>query len=125
MNVPLLRKIIRRITAHPEELNMGNWCDTASCIAGHACLASGYAKGAFDTEVLKNGIKRSCSRAAQEELGLSNDQATKLFYTTSWPQQYYDQYSNEVDVDDQEFIDPTRIAKITCARIEHFIETGE
>lgn len=40
-NLPLLRKILDHIDAHPEEWSQANWftpteCGTAFCVAGHA-----------------------------------------------------------------------------------------
>lgn len=46
-NLPLLRKVLDHIDAHPEEWQQatygtGTACGTAACIAGHAMLMSGY-----------------------------------------------------------------------------------
>lgn len=49
-NLPLLRKVLDHIDAHPEEWHQSLWgmetsnaCGTALCIAGHAMVMSGYA----------------------------------------------------------------------------------
>jgi hypothetical protein len=46
VNVPLLRKVLEHVTAHPEEWNQAEWarrdsCGTAYCIAGHTVVMAG------------------------------------------------------------------------------------
>lgn len=42
INVPLLRKTLEHIEAHPEEWNQGVWlCATSACFAGHAVVLAG------------------------------------------------------------------------------------
>lgn len=45
-NLPLLRKVLEHIDAHPEEWRQGSWasgavCGTAYCVAGHALVMDG------------------------------------------------------------------------------------
>lgn len=92
INVPLLRKTLEHITAHPEEWNQDVWakrteCGTACCLAGTALAIQGYE---FDWD--NNGPLmsllgesfwltdgRGIDEAAIEELGLTNDEADRLF----------------------------------------------
>lgn len=42
VNVPLLRKTLEHIEAHPEEWNQSAWaCGTAGCFAWHAAMLDG------------------------------------------------------------------------------------
>lgn len=55
INVPLLRKTLEHITAHPEEWNQRMWarvtdCGTACCVAGWAVQFAGHQLGEPECE---------------------------------------------------------------------------
>lgn len=91
VNIPLLRKVLDHVTAHPEEHNQSMWgvrtsCGTAYCIAGHALVMSGVQLGWEDTadgygyatvDVTKDG--EQIHDAARRVLGLDDVQAYLLF----------------------------------------------
>lgn len=91
-NVPLLRKVLEHITAHPEEHNQFTWalqrpgCGTAFCVAGHAVVMSGRDVawepplrwgGAWMAHETTDG--RPIMEVAQELLGLGDCAAFRLF----------------------------------------------
>lgn len=92
LDIPLARKVLEHIEAHPEEHNQAyfagrNECGTTACIAGHTLLVSGqYHLGAFDGEEFEfiqsaTGEYVIASDTAQEMLGLTQDQRETLFFS--------------------------------------------
>ncbi len=91
INVPLLRKVLEHITAHPEEHNQAVWgvrtqCSTAYCLAGHALVMSGVdlrwsepaVEGGYaTTDYTVRG--EEIYDAAADLLGLTRRQADDLF----------------------------------------------
>jgi len=103
-NVPLLRKTLEHIEAHPEEWNQEYWrCGTTMCFAGTACHLDGgewvteSAQSTQDLDGLHNGefvMRRDgeerdqrwgheayvhCATRAQRVLGITPGAADKLF----------------------------------------------
>lgn len=92
INVPLLRKTLEHITAHPTEWNQEYWgrtfnnerdevCGTAYCLAGHAVVMTGH------TLTFSNGgyshftdQGEEIGEVAERELGLTYDEAYELFH---------------------------------------------
>lgn len=122
INVDLLTRIADHIEGHPREFEMnewdgkarrGNWftnflriapCDTTHCIAGLACVLEGAS------------MERSIPATAQKILGLTYEQADRLFYVTSWPEPFHCDYS-----------EPKYFASnawVASQRIRHFIATN-
>jgi hypothetical protein len=92
INVPLLRKSLEHITAHPEEWDQKVWakrtdCGTACCLAGTALAIQGYefewSFGAFSREAFATADGENIGDTAQEELGLTDDEADALFSETN------------------------------------------
>jgi hypothetical protein len=103
INVPLLRKELEYITAHPEEHDQLIWlrnrfegenrCGTAGCLAGNAVLHAGRVEGW--TDVKYDGRKYvvgptryfpsggSWTDVGAELFGLNTDQAIDLFDETN------------------------------------------
>lgn len=92
INVPLLRKLLEHITAHPDEWDQQTWgresqqsaCGTALCVAGHAAHSLGHPlvwdKAAnYVAHCLVDGEVRSIPSVATHALGLSNRDAAHLF----------------------------------------------
>ncbi len=93
LNVPLLRKTLEHITAHPEEHNQEMWahhspsCGTRGCLAYHAASMEGdlRASGGQDGWQIwymedHNGQRVGRIRQiAQDRLGLESWQAELLF----------------------------------------------
>lgn len=89
VNVPLLRKILDHITAHPEEHDQEVWaertaCGTVMCLAGHAAVMTGHTI-AYERRANGDWMVRYCTNGEQIEdvardaLGLTYLQAAKLF----------------------------------------------
>lgn len=86
VNVPLLRKTLEHIEAHPGEWDQENYrCGSAACFAGHAALLAG---GEWDrpNEPLDDYLAPSSDRPfetaderAVSVLGLEQWQADRLF----------------------------------------------
>ncbi len=92
LNVPLLRKTLEHITAHPKEHDQEIWalrlpsCGTKGCVAYHAAIMEGdlQAISSFDGliwHIEDHNGKRvgSIQRVAQDRLGLNDWQAGVLF----------------------------------------------
>lgn len=87
-NVPLLRKVLEHIEAHPQEWEQSEWrCETGMCFAG-TCVDILGAKWAYpadinDTDLAAliewDGERRTCWDVARSELGLTDDQVGRLF----------------------------------------------
>lgn len=139
MNKQLLRRVRDHILAEPTRLDMNVMlkavdtkqngappCGTVGCIAGWTVVLEagvkklpGTAQEYFDLDVWGD---------AQEFLGLSNDEAGRLFqepyvarYSAAsgrphWPLDFAAQYVAAKT--------PQKRAKITAARIDRFIETN-
>ena len=113
MNVKLLRRIQRWLMRlrHPEHFNMADFwrkgdCRTSYCIAGKALQLSGYRLG-HDTAFNPKGQECGFIKPIAESLlGLTPNEADRLFYRTHWPYRFSS--------------DPKSAAR----RIEHFINTG-
>lgn len=94
LDIPLARKVLEHLLAHPEEHDQSYFgvqksCGTTACIAGTAILMDSQSKVAW--EPCSQGIQMQCvaidgefvsidDRAA-ELLGLSLVDSTRLFYT--------------------------------------------
>lgn len=95
VNVPLLRKELEHITAHPEDWDQGNWligrrrasCGTAGCLAGNTVLHDGWypntANSHFNhpvAHVIKEQHREASVKAvASDLLQLTRHQASVLF----------------------------------------------
>jgi hypothetical protein len=104
LNIPLLRKVVEHIEAHPEEFDMGTWitnyptraylvskssreqelgrplCNTTMCAAGTTVFLAGgeFLKGT-DWMCIIDGKRESISEAAAGLLGLDNYQEEEIF----------------------------------------------
>src|SRR5437588_13068265 len=89
INIPLLRKVLDHITAHPDEWDQGSWaiqtdsspCGTAFCVAGHAAVMRGHeiawVPGALPVYYTRSG--EAIDTVAVKELGLNMAQSAHLF----------------------------------------------
>ena len=96
LDIPLLRKTLEHIDAHPEEHSQGEWvCKSGMCIAGHAsilgggthvldsdgdttCLVTMDDIGKFRQHKIYGGIH--IAQHAQYVLGLADGEASRMFY---------------------------------------------
>lgn len=134
MNVKLLRQVKRHIQEEPKRLNMSEWgtlalylpknrrpaCGTVACIAGWACLLNqpeliGVSRKNKQKVRTFVQLMFNASGIAQALLGLTPDEGGRLFHVTNWPEEFKYQYWNAEQSASE--------AKITAARIEHFIKT--
>lgn len=96
INVPLLRKTLEHITAHPEEWDQDTWaveseessCGTAYCLAGHTAQSLGYPlvwqPGTnMASFCLADGKLRTIENVAMHALGLDYHDAVRLFSATN------------------------------------------
>ncbi len=94
INVPLLRKTMEHIEAHPEEWDQRHWaiqkeeCGTAFCFAGTAIQLSGEKRWQWDWHPICNeatlhdtvqDCQVSIAETARKLLGLRAHQASDLF----------------------------------------------
>lgn len=92
VNVPLLRKTLEHITAHPEEWDQSNWaresetspCGTAYCVAGQTVHSLGHQlvwnPGTNNASFCRvDGKLRTIQSAAAHALGITYDDAIRLF----------------------------------------------
>lgn len=85
INVPLLRKVLEHITAHPEEHDQGVWvrrtlCETTGCIAYHTAVIAGYSIYLDGYDMCRVSTGELINDAAQRVLGLTSGQAFRLFF---------------------------------------------
>ena len=113
MNVKLLRRIQRWLMRlrHPEHFDMNSFgekgnCGTSYCIAGKALQLKGYELGEGDFYSPK-GKRVRIEDTAASLLGLTLDEASRLFYQSNWPPEFRGD----------------RTPQEAVRRIEHFIET--
>ena len=94
-NLPLLRKVLEHVDAHPDEWTQYTWgvqttrssCGTAFCIAGHAATLAGMepvwkTSGdyvAMDSVMDGDGNTSYVGDAAQRLLGLTPTEGQELF----------------------------------------------
>ena len=123
MNIELLNKVKAAILEHPDKFHMGSWCGTACCIAGHVVQIA-------DPECMRIVMERRLpgywiSDRAAELLELSNDEASRLFFVATWPEE--DQEAAD-DADDLNNVLAFQLAmamsKVAAARIDRFIKTN-
>jgi hypothetical protein len=90
LNVPLLRKTMEYIEAHPQEWDQDEWvakgsCGTTMCFAGTAAYLMG---AVMDPRVdvsmctLPDGSSKNIEWYAAEQLGLTVAQARAIFYSS-------------------------------------------
>jgi hypothetical protein len=84
-NIPLLRKTLDHIKAHPQEWDQQTWhCGTAMCFAGHAAMLDGGAEWLHPSDMCEHvadaeGRVTSVATYARRALGLDECQAATLF----------------------------------------------
>jgi hypothetical protein len=79
-NLDLLDAVMDHIDQHPEEWNQGAWfCGTAACFAGHSVLMNGWGVVYDWGMVEKDGERAGVERLARRLLGLTDEQADRLF----------------------------------------------
>lgn len=87
LNVPLLRKTLEHIEAHPEEHDQCTWrspCGSTMCFAGHAAVINGAAMVGEAVVLTPEGDERPVSTYAAKILGLTCGEAEELFYDCSY-----------------------------------------
>lgn len=127
INVELLNRVADHIEANYYEFNMDHWmkthtaswwekvlaavglvkkpfCGTTACIAGWTCTLSGKRGDNIPAE-------------AQKLLGITLDQAQRLFYVHKWPKQFKKEY-----ISDMSYANVG--AWVAAERIRHFIATN-
>jgi hypothetical protein len=143
MNVELLQQIKAAILAEPLKFDMSAWfhadqnspCGTAACIAGWAVTIQmkaeklREARFAYDAGDGNEGVERDGKKA----LGLTDQQAYRLFFYDTWPVPFRHEYSEASGFwyDDPvsgefvkgAYVDRRVAAEVAARRIDHFIAT--
>lgn len=146
----ILRRVTKHILASPKRLVMGNWvetkttynswfndeirdgseyasCGTAACIAGWTVLLTSVKNKKFKNFVNKREHKHTYfdwERAAGKKLGITEEQATRLFHVENWPRQFGRRFKMRGDEMELSLKQRTANAKAAAERIEYFIATG-
>lgn len=107
MNIPLLLKVKQAILEHPNRFDMNwfigpnmNWfigpthCETTACIGGWSVAIAKYEADLELANIKIYSGDLSCREQAQIELGLTHDQAEKLFHVENWPEEFQELYYN-------------------------------
>lgn len=126
MNTQLLERIRDCILQNPESFEMlyfvdGDFyidsdtgapaeCGTSACIAGWAV--------AIHDRVHLKSVEFQIRKRATEVLGITDEQADRLFFTPNWPKSLYDRYFDASI--DQIY---AAAASIAAERINNFIES--
>lgn len=124
MNTQLLNRVTFAILNEPRKFDISSWvehdrrspCGTTACIAGHALAINRKFKSLkplFPLDEL-DAIEESAKNA----LGLTNDEARRLFYRPIWPNGFHPIAYRE----DGESIE--EVADNAFWRIQHFIATN-
>lgn len=82
-------------------------CGTTACIAGWCTILG-------QNITPEDARRRNCKSAAQELLELDRFTINRLYYTTQWPEQFYDAFKTT---------NIRKRAEVCAARIDHFIAT--
>lgn len=96
INIPLLRKVMDHITAHPEEHDQTTWgqrrhCGTTFCVAGWAVQFAGHEivwPSDDEAEFVEDG--QAIADVAETALGLTPWQAEQLFHQSFGLPQVWD-----------------------------------
>ncbi len=113
MNRALLWQVRQHIARYPERFCAAQWAWARNvyavlaagaspegfrcCIAGHVLLLGGYCDEAM---LLRLSVQRDdgfIGREAARLLGISREQARRLFYPTGWPEPYRSRYYQAAD----------------------------
>lgn len=147
-----IKQAIANITANPKKFDMGNWCGTTACLAGHISSAAGLRGELVSVKRVKKVLgldidpslhtRKKCkggfvhtANVAAVLLGLGDGDhsswlfTNKLFFNDTWPEPFQSQYTkaylNENDGEYDTKPDRAKIAKIAVRRLRHFLKTGE
>jgi len=148
MNVKMLNKVKEQIRQEPKSFDMNDWlrpgvnrggtaCGTAACVAGFTCVVDWMQKHPDEwknkkeitlSEIVRGTLRGSydCETEAINILGLTHEQANRLFYVDAWPEPFRTDYGAAQEGCRQNHYqtDHERRAQVSCARIDHFIKTG-
>lgn len=92
-------------------------CKTTGCIAGHALCLSDNPHFEFYTSSALSIKHILFAESGAVTLGITMEQASKLFYPEEWPSEFISGLS-----DDEEYL---TTPELTAARIDYFIEHGK
>jgi len=119
VNVPLLRKMLEHITAHPEEWDQDTWasesetstCGTSFCLAGHVVNSLGHPlvwRENLDHTAycLADGQLRTIESVAIHALGIDNHDADCLFAASN---SLYDLWNTARDITNGEIDIPDEV----------------
>lgn len=127
MNVELLKKVKAAILAEPRQFVMSTWftrldpnipnCGTAACIAGWA-LAIAWRETPATARHRTDHRDFEVDIAARHVLGLNECEASDLFFTLSWPNQFRHAWEAVTD-------NPEKRARVAADYIDYVIKKYE
>ncbi len=133
INEPLLRKIQEEIRGNPSNFNMASYfggalsevdirigvlehkCGTTACIAGWALALNPSVELQRVAYCLEDYDADDIEWKASNLLGMSQEQASRLFHTDQWPREFQSRY-DKCSHDEE--------CQVAIERIEHFIQTN-
>ncbi len=129
MNTKFLKQIAATILEHPKQFRMESFfstinsmeqrpdrCGTACCIAGWAiALAENLKPNEAWDSVCETEGEAEAHDIAKELLGLTENQADRLFYHEEWPHEFRDRYNCARST--------TQKATVAAKRLARFIKT--
>jgi hypothetical protein len=144
MNVRLLRKIARSVLKYYKQVGMENWfsgassagrCGTSACIAGWAITLHNpkFKERPLDAAVsldpefkgvfyMTTNAMNTAQLDGQRALGLTDEQADKLFFSVNWPMRFRERV-RFVDFREPYRPGTKRYARAVHDRIQYFIAT--
>jgi hypothetical protein len=133
INIDLFQKVKEAILEEPQRLGMGDWiagpssfyhvkqkprCGTVACIAGWAAIVAHRERYQASIPLAAEKAKFRPWENAIRELNLPPGDDNKLFYHSSWPHPFLEQYDGHNE-------GTAANAAVVCARIDHYLETGK
>lgn len=112
MNATLLLKVKDRILREPENFAMRSWqCGTTACIGGWACLLSSkfamYRGDDYETDAIA-------------ALGITEDDAGKLFFVDHWPEDLRRKYWHATSKKEEAQVAAERIDRFLAEKCPYF-----
>jgi len=93
-----LLHVVHHIRKHPELFEMSDWCQhtecgTVACLAGHTVILDQLERGTILDPALVYAPD-SWGRKAEQILGLTVEEAGRLFHVSDWPEQFCTEFKH-------------------------------
>jgi hypothetical protein len=138
-NLELAEKVKAYLREQPLRLGMGDWitryegaqeyappCNTVCCVAGATLIVAGIVRDAADYAARAGKDYIHAADKARELLGISENDADKLFYVQHWPKNQNREYYAAVDTYYRDIpqLQKERV-ELTCQVIDYVIAHPE